>query len=279
MPLLFVLLAAFGISPQITPPLTWGEPFTVAFDHTVRYFQPAPVPTDPAVLCQTSPPGPTCFADTTVYNLLIDGATVQTLPVGQPLSFRVTGGLSAGPHTIAVAASNAVTFASSTVLSLSIDLGPPQAQSAPTVARTAPGGAGLLGQYHSGVAFGALLLTRTDATVNFDWAAGSPGTGVPIDNFSVRWTGFVTAPTTGNYTFRTVTDDGVRLWVNDVQVINRWVDQSATPVSSAPIAMTAGVRVPVRLEYYERGSAAVARLQWVAPGGVPVAIPASALSR
>ena len=58
-------------------------------------------------------------------------------------------------------------------------------------------------------------LMRTDSLVNFNWGDGSPGEGVPADGFSVRWTGSVRLPRDGKYTFYTVSDDGIRLWVDD----------------------------------------------------------------
>jgi len=142
-------------------------------------------------------------------------------------------------------------------------------------------GTGLTGRYYSdpgsGAYFGTLVLTRTDATVNFDWGSGSPGTGVNSDNFSVRWTGKVQAPVTGNYAFRTVSDDGVRLWVNGQLVINNWTDHAPTTNTSAAIALAAGVKYAVTMEFYERGGGAVAKLLWAYPGQTQTVIPKSRL--
>ena len=67
-------------------------------------------------------------------------------------------------------------------------------------------GTGLKGQYFTTNSLtGAMKLTRNEA-VNFSWGAAAPGTGVPADNFSVRWTGFVQAPLAGSYTFQTNSD-------------------------------------------------------------------------
>ncbi len=69
------------------------------------------------------------------------------------------------------------------------------------------------------------------------------------DNYSVRWTGQVQATLTGNFTFTTTADDGVRLWVNNQLVIDNWVDQGATSRTSAPIALVAGTKYDIRMEY------------------------------
>ena len=122
------------------------------------------------------------------------------------------------------------------------------------------------------------MLTRYEA-VNFSWGTASPGVGVPADNFSVRWSGVVIVPRAGTYRFRTVSDDGVRLWVNGVQVINNWTDHSPTTNTSGTVSLAAGQRVSVRLEYYERGGGATMQWRWLTPGTTSyVAVPLSALA-
>lgn len=137
---------------------------------------------------------------------------------------------------------------------------------------------GLVGTYFNNITLtGTPVLTRSEE-VNFDWGTGSPGAGVNADNFSVRWTGTVAAATTGYYRFRTNSDDGVRLWVNGVQMVNNWTDHSPTLNTGASIWLTAGQRYTVRLEYYERGGGAVMQLRWLRPGTSSyVAIPAASL--
>ena len=143
-------------------------------------------------------------------------------------------------------------------------------------------GTGLTGRYYNdpgtGTKFTTLVRTRTDATVNFDWASGSPVPGVvKTDDFSVRWTGQVQAPVTGNYTFSTVSDDGVRLWINGVRRIDNWTNHAPTTNTSAPIALVAGTKYSVVMEYYERTGGAVARLRWAYPGQGTQTIPQSRL--
>ena len=117
---------------------------------------------------------------------------------------------------------------------------------------------GLTGRYYkdpgTGAHFATLVVTRVDLTVNFDWASGTPAAGVPADNFSVRWTGRVQAPVSGTYRFTTVSDDGIRLWINGQLVINNWTDHAATSNTSAGVALTAGVMYTITLRVLrERG--------------------------
>jgi len=137
-------------------------------------------------------------------------------------------------------------------------------------------GTGLKGEYFDNIDFTTLKVTRTDATVNFDWATGAPASGVAADTFSVRWTGFVEAPAGGTYTFYTVSDDGVRLWVNGQPLVNNWTLHSATE-NAGTIVLSAGQRVPVRMEFYENGGYAVAKLLWSGPGISKQAIPSNRL--
>jgi len=131
-------------------------------------------------------------------------------------------------------------------------------------------GTGLSGQYfndpNNGSHFVTRIATRVDPTVNFDWINSAPATGVTADNFAVLWTGQVQAPFAGSYTFATTADDGVRLWVNGQLLIDNWVDQSATTKVSAPVTLVAGTKYDIRMEYYEHGGGATAKLQWTHPG-------------
>jgi len=148
-----------------------------------------------------------------------------------------------------------------------------------TVTATTTTSPGLNGEYFDNQDFTNLVTTRRDATVNFNWGTGTPaGTALTSpDTFSVRWTGRVTAPVTGSYTFTTSSDDGVRLWVNNQLIINNWTDHSAT-TNSGVINLTANTAYDIRMEYYENGGQAVARLYWSYPGRSRQIIPSSRLS-
>lgn len=106
-----------------------------------------------------------------------------------------------------------------------------------------------------------LAVERVDATVDFDWGDGPPAEGVGKDRFSIRWTGFIDPPTSGSFTIKTVTDDGVRVWLDDALVIDDWNGQFETP-NEAAVVLTAGVPVKLRFEYFELDMPAQARLLW-----------------
>lgn len=108
---------------------------------------------------------------------------------------------------------------------------------------------------------GTATLTRTDPQINFDWGGGSPASSISADNFTARWRGEVLAQFTDTYTFSVVADDGVRLWVNNELIIDKWIPQAPTEWSGT-INLVAGQRYPVTLEFFEEGGGAVIRLLW-----------------
>ncbi len=151
-------------------------------------------------------------------------------------------------------------------------------QEASAPANVPNSGTGLKGQYFNNMTLTGTVVRQTTEAVNFNWGTASPGTGVNKDKFSARWTGTVEASSSGNFQFQTYSDDGVRVWVNGVQAINNWTDHSAATNTSSTVALTAGVRYTIKMEYYENGGSAVAQLRWKTPGtSTYTAIPASRL--
>ncbi len=166
------------------------------------------------------------------------------------------------------AAKNSVaTFAANGTYELYViirDIGGQSAISNVTVVVTSvPVGAGngLRGVYYDNIDFTGTSVTRIDPVVDFDWGNGPPLANFGVNTFSVRWTGFIQPRYTETYTFSTTTDDGVRLWVNNQLIIDRYVDQAPTTWTGT-IALTAGVPYTIRMDYYENGGGAVARLRW-----------------
>jgi hypothetical protein len=134
---------------------------------------------------------------------------------------------------------------------------------------------GLRGYYFAGSNFDQFVDTRVDKGIDFEWGSGSPMPSLQSDFFSVRWTGKVVPPQTATYTFRTDSDDGLRLWVNNQLIIDRWYDGGF--FTEGQISLTAGQQYDIRLEYYEAGDKAYATLAWSTPTMSLDVIPATAL--
>ncbi len=134
---------------------------------------------------------------------------------------------------------------------------------------------GLVGEYFDTKELaGDAKVTRFDPAVNFDWGNGSPDPIVQSDTFSARWTGKLTAPTTGAYTIEVSSDDGVRLYVDDQLVVSDWTDHSATS-HSATVSFTADQPRRIRLEYFENGGGSSAKLYWSSATTARTVIPSS----
>ncbi len=82
-----------------------------------------------------------------------------------------------------------------------------------------------------------------------------------VSNISVRWTGTITPKFTEPYTFTTVSDDGVRLWVNGNPLVDDWAGHGATE-NKGTITLQAGHRYPIRVEYYNGSGGGTIHLYW-----------------
>ena len=83
---------------------------------------------------------------------------------------------------------------------------------------------------------GVPVLVRDDgiSALDFDWGAAGPNAcGVGSDLFSARFTRTVFF-NAGTYRFTATTDDGVRLYVDGVLRIDKWLDQGPTLVFRRP---------------------------------------------
>lgn len=128
---------------------------------------------------------------------------------------------------------------------------------------------GFLGEYYRGVSLDQPGRTDTrlrnppsayrfEPAIDFDWGGTGRLPRVGADRFSARWWGTIELPV-GRWEFRLTSDDGVRLFLDDRLLIDRWVDQPAT--SRSAIVDLAGARRELRLEYYERTGSAICRLE------------------
>jgi hypothetical protein len=150
----------------------------------------------------------------------------------------------------------------------------PETAAAATVPAAAP--SGLTGTYFDTATLTTQKLVRTDRTVDFSWGSGSPAKGIGADTFSVRWTGRVLPPADGAWTFSTQSDEGVRLWVDGVLLIDNWTAHKLTE-KSATVTLGANQAHDLRIEYFERTGSATMRLLWSGPGTARQVVPAARL--
>ena len=160
-----------------------------------------------------------------------------------------------------------------------------------------PNGTGLTGNYQNtasttyatqtGTIFSsAPEMTRTDATIDFlsgvnGWGAVGGPTGLSTPSttgaFSVRWTGQVMPQYSETYNFDIYTDDGAKLWVNGVLLVDNWVSQGVTDKINS-ITLKAGVRYDIQVDYFNAGTGtARAHLYWWSPSQTKQIVPQNRL--
>jgi outer membrane protein OmpA-like peptidoglycan-associated protein len=139
------------------------------------------------------------------------------------------------------------------------------AGAAPVVASAqAAVGDGLRGDYYDGLNFEHHIQTRRDAHIDFYWHDEKPISGVPAEQFSVRWTGWLVPPVTGHYVVHLSVDDGARLWLDGKQVLNEWRGQSLS-YFDVPIDLVGGRPYRLRLDYCQYSHDARVLLLWERP--------------
>ncbi|WP_237047735.1 PA14 domain-containing protein [Lentzea guizhouensis] len=116
-----------------------------------------------------------------------------------------------------------------------------------------------------------------DGTLARNWSYDAPVAGMPADAFSFRATGDIVFPESGSYKIRVLADDGVRVWIDDTNVIDDWILTGAKWREATVTSPHAGAAKKIRFEYYEEHSPAQVELHWTTPGGVQQVVPGTSL--
>jgi hypothetical protein len=105
-----------------------------------------------------------------------------------------------------------------------------------------------------------LLSSGVVSTVNYNWGGGGVLNSGRNEGVIVRFYGFINIPAAGTYQFGGNADDGIRIKINNISVVNSWVDDGGS-FRSGSITLAAGV-VPVEVMYYENGGGQMVNFQW-----------------
>lgn len=123
-------------------------------------------------------------------------------------------------------------------------------------------GTGLKGEYFDNLDLTNLKLTRIDSKINFFWGVGVPDKAIRNDEaFSVRWTGEIEPEFSEEYTFYVTRDNGVRLWIGNKLLIDKW-NNEYNVTNSAKISLSCGKKYPIRIDYNNNSGNALIKLEW-----------------
>jgi len=195
------------------------------------------------------------------YRISRNGVQVGT---SQTMSFGDTGLTANTAYQYTVAAVDGAGNVSTASAAITVTTLP-----TPPVAETT----GIWAEYFNNTGLsGAPTVARQESQINHNWDRAAPTAGIGADNFSVRWTGRLKVPTSGNYTLYVKADDGVRLWINDELVINDWTTHAAKELKVTKYLDTTSI-YNIRLEYFEQTGRASAVMSWSGPSLAKQVIP------
>ena len=122
---------------------------------------------------------------------------------------------------------------------------------------------GLRAEYFKNIDLeGEPFYTRIDPLgfSNWLWGARIPSLDWRMD-FSIRWSGTITAPATGDFNLTVRGDDGYRLYIDDKILVEDWSDHEATTKSNV-IHLEEGKSYPMRVEYFQSSGWPLLSVQW-----------------
>ena len=137
---------------------------------------------------------------------------------------------------------------------------------------------GLKAEYYDTISMANSSTKRLEKQVDspdFNYQWGSPDPVIDPDTFSIKYTGYIKPAESGNYTFYTYSDDGVRLAVGGSVLVDRLEDMSLQFTKGTAISLDSSTYYPMELSYYENSQNATLFLFYEKDGGSLRSVPSS----
>jgi len=126
---------------------------------------------------------------------------------------------------------------------------------------------GLKADYFSNMTLeGPPLISRTDASVDFAWTDGAVSPQLP-NKYSIRWTGVLVPPESGDYLLGFTGEDGFRVWLDGALVVEDWTLHRPANTETKQLHLEKGHPYSLKIEYFQNIRIPEARLIWSLPGG------------
>ncbi|WP_204106792.1 MULTISPECIES: PA14 domain-containing protein [Spirulina sp. CCY15215] len=148
-------------------------------------------------------------------------------------------------------------------------------------------GTGLRGEYYNREDFGQPQTSRIDPNLNFLWGLGTPAWGsVGADRFSIRWTGWLEAPSSETYDLTLEANGRSRIWLQNPatgewhKLLDTWNqgDPSTTTHNiTIPFPLQQSTHYPIKIEYQDDIGEASLNLKWESPSRPQETIPSTYL--
>ncbi|WP_328439491.1 PA14 domain-containing protein [Streptomyces sp. NBC_00444] len=104
---------------------------------------------------------------------------------------------------------------------------------------------------------GTAKKTDCDPAIDQNWGTGAPATGLPSNNFGVRWTVTRDFGSGGPFALNASALDGIRVYVDGVRKIDLWKNVSSTVTKTVNLTIPSG-KHSIRVDYVNwTGSASV----------------------
>ena len=123
---------------------------------------------------------------------------------------------------------------------------------------------GLKAEYYQGIGLAGEPAVRIDPWINYEPSNQAPDPFLPDSPQSVRWTGKLRPPVTGEYVLNLISDEGARLKLDGRLLFDDWRSH-AVRSDTVSVWMEAGRDYAVEVEYYDNRDYSLARLCWRMP--------------
>lgn len=121
--------------------------------------------------------------------------------------------------------------------------------------------------YYSGAPFARLRGHGAERALSKEYGRGAPLPWMRRDGWSARWTGILDVPADAEYSFYAQCEGGLRLWIDDVLLVDAWESPGWTRGVHARRALVQGPHA-LRLEFRDRGGRSALRVRWTG-GPIP----------
>ncbi|MGW0928376.1 PA14 domain-containing protein [Streptomyces sp. NPDC002644] len=121
--------------------------------------------------------------------------------------------------------------------------------------------------------------TDCDSAIDQNWGTGAPASGLPSNNFGVRWSVTRDFGSGGPFTFTASSRDGIRVYLDGVRKVDLWKNVSSTVSKTVNLTVPSGkhsLRIDfvnwtgsanVKFAYTPRTTATVDKVKPLTPGG------------